>query len=440
MIYFNVASADDMLQSSYNTRQDSYAKTVIRGSILDKDGNVLAYTNVADDGTETRIYPYSDLYAQVVGYTAYSKGGLESRMNYDLLTSNSFMLDKLKNDLQDRKQVGDNVVTTLNTKLQQAASDALGSQKGAVVVMEPSTGKILAMVSKPSYDPNTIVTNWEALNTSEDSVLLNRATKGLYVPGSTFKLVTTLEFMRENPDYNNYTYNCTGTIEHQGTSISCAAGGVHGVVNLADSLAYSCNTSFSNIGLQLDVKSFLSTSEDLLFNKSLPGGFGASKSVVGLEESSSDADKMMTAMGQGKVQVSPYHMALITSAIANGGSLMEPYIVDHTVNDSGTTIDKNMPKIYKQLMTADEASTLRSYMTGVVDHGTATSLGRNGYDVAGKTGTAEYSSDKEKNHSWFVGFSNLDNPDIVVSVIIESADGNASATSIAGQVFDAFYY
>lgn len=140
--------------------------------------------------------------------------------------------------------MGDSVVTTLNLELQEAAYDALGNYKGAVVVMEPSTGKILAMVSKPDFDPNTVAENWDFLNTDQDSVLLNRATQGQYAPGSTFKVVTALEYMRENPDYENYGYNCTGAIEKDGVTIRCYNGHVHGQVGFQDSLAYSCNTSF----------------------------------------------------------------------------------------------------------------------------------------------------------------------------------------------------
>jgi len=202
--YFQVARSRDIIRSPYNARQDSYADRVVRGKILDKDGNVLAQTNVSEDGTETREYPYGNMFAHVVGYSVQGKSGLESVENFELLTSNAFFLEKIKNEFQDKKNMGDSVVTTLNLELQEAAYDALGNYKGAVVVMEPSTGKILAMVSKPDFDPNTVAENWDFLNTDQDSVLLNRATQGQYAPGSTFKVVTALEYMRENPDYENY--------------------------------------------------------------------------------------------------------------------------------------------------------------------------------------------------------------------------------------------
>ena len=413
-------------------------EVVIRGKILDRNGNVLAQTNVAEDGTETREYPYNNIFAHVVGYTAQGKSGLESVSNFELLTSNAFFVDKLKNEFQDKKNQGDNVVTTLDTNLQEAAYDALGSNKGAVVVMDPSTGKILAMVSKPDFDPNTVSQNWNELSTSEDSVLLNRATQGQYAPGSTFKLVTTLEFMRENADFDSYSYNCTGSIESGDVTIHCYGGHVHGQVTLRDSLAYSCNTSFSNIGRSLNADTYKDTAQELLFNKKLPSVLPYSKSQFTLTSSDTEAERMMTAMGQGKTQVSPYHMALITSAIANGGTLMKPYLVDSVTNNAGNVIEKTKPEKYKDLMTSKEAAQLKDYMTAVTDYGTSV-LGGQNYTAAGKTGTAEYSSDKEKDHSWFVGIANVDNPELVISVIIEQADGSAKAVNIAKKVFDAYY-
>ena len=438
--YFQVARSRDIIRSPYNARQDSYADRVVRGKILDKDGNVLAQTNVSEDGTETREYPYGNMFAHVVGYSVQGKSGLESVENFELLTSNAFFLEKIKNEFQDKKNMGDSVVTTLNLELQEAAYDALGNYKGAVVVMEPSTGKILAMVSKPDFDPNTVAENWDFLNTDQDSVLLNRATQGQYAPGSTFKVVTALEYMRENPDYENYGYNCTGAIEKDGVTIRCYNGHVHGQVGFQDSLAYSCNTSFSNIGLSLDIKNFRETSKELLFNSKLPSVLPYSKSSFSLEPGAGSADKMMTAMGQGKTQVSPYHMALITSAIANGGTLMKPYLVDSVTNYTGAVIDKNKPEKYKSLMTSEDAAKLKQYMSAVVDYGTASVLSGQSYTAAGKTGTAEYSSDKEKDHSWFIGMTNVDNPELVISVIIESSDGTAKAVDVAKQVFDAYYY
>lgn len=437
--YFNVERSREVIRSPYNARQDSYADRVVRGKILDRTGKVLAETSVAEDGTETREYPYGKMFAHVVGYTTNGKSGLESVGNFELLTSNAFFLEKLQKEFQDKKNIGDNVVTTLDVDLQQAAYDALGSSKGAVVVIEPDTGKILAMVSKPDFDPNTVADNWESLNSGDESVLLNRATQGKYAPGSTFKVVTLLEYMRENSGYNSYNYQCNGEITEAGTTIHCYGGKVHGELDLRDSLAYSCNSSFCNIGLQLDVTKFQDTAKELLFDSKLPCDLSCSKSSFALSKNDGSAAKMMTAMGQGQTQVTPYHMALIASAIANDGVLMKPYLIDSVTNYTGTIIDSNKPEEYKKLMTSAEASQLKDYMTSVAEYGTASVLSGSGYTAAGKTGTAEYSSDKNKDHSWFIGMSNVENPDLAISVVIEEADGSAKAVNIAKQVFDAYY-
>ena len=438
--YFNMVKSKDIINSPYNPRLDSMAERVVRGKILDRDGQVLAETDTGDDGSEYRYYPYGNLYAHVVGYSSQGKSGLESVRNFELLTSNAFFLEKIKKEFQDEKNIGDNIVTTLDTSLQQASYDALGDNKGAVVIMEPSTGKILAMVSKPDFDPNSVTENWEWLNSDENSSLLNRATQGQYAPGSTFKIVTALEYMRENPDYNAYSYLCEGEITYEGTTIACANHNVHGEVDLDSSFAYSCNSSFCNIGLSLDVSKYKSTAGDLLFDSKLPGELPYSKSSFTLKKKDTSADKMMTAMGQGKTQVSPYHMALITSAIANGGTLMEPYLVSAVTNYSGTVMDEKKPEKYKELMSSQEAAQLKAYMQDVVNYGTASVMSGESYSVAGKTGTAEYSSDLEKNHSWFVGFSNVDNPELVISVIVEGSDGNTKAVNVAKQIFDSYYY
>lgn len=441
LIYFNVFRSKEIINSSYNVRLDSMADRVVRGKILDNEGNVLAETQVDEDGTETRVYPYDDLFAHVVGYDSHGKSGLESIENFNLLTSNAFFVEKVIKEFQEEKNIGDNVITTLDTDLQQAAYNALGDYKGAVVVMEASTGKILTMVSKPDFNPNTVAEDWDLLTTNEDSVLLNRATQGAYAPGSVFKLVTTLAYMRENTQYENYSYTCESEIEYEGTTIHCAKNRVHGDEDLKTSLANSCNASYSNIGLSLDISKYRSTAEDLLFNSKLPCPLNYSQSKFQLTKESASSEVMMTAIGQGKTQVSPYHMALVSAAIANGGILMEPYLVDEIVNYTGTVVEKHMPQKYAELMTSKEAAKLKEYMIAVVQEGTASALNGQSYTVAGKTGTAEYSSDKEKAHSWFTGFTNVDNPELVISVVVESADNSGmSAVTVAKKVLNSYYY
>lgn len=445
LIYFAAFRADSFVNSPYNQRQDAFAKKIVRGSITDRNGNVLARTVVSDDGTETREYPYENLFAHVVGYSSseYGKTGLESAENFELLTSNAFFVEKIQNEFNGKKNQGDTVVTTLDAGLQQAASEALADYRGAAIVMEADTGKILAMVSHPDFDPNRISSEWETLNTDEErSPLLNRATSGSYAPGSVFKIITALAYMRQNPDYAAYTYECSGSITVGDTTISCAGGTAHGSEDLRSSFANSCNCSFINIGLQLDLESYRKTAEDLLFNRALPGVLGYSRGSFVLDKDSPESEIMMTAMGQGDTMVSPYQMALITQAIANGGTMMEPYLVDSVTNYTGTEVRRNVPKSSSRLMTSEEAAQLKEYMSAVISSGTGSVLSGRSYTVAGKTGTAQYStSDSERSHSWFTGFTNIDNPELVITVITEGSDGSAGgrAVSIAGKILDSYY-
>lgn len=440
LVYFNTVRSKEIINSPYNVRLDSMADRVVRGKILDNSGNVLAETEVSSDGTETRVYPYGKMFAHVVGYDVKGKSGLESVENFNLLSSNADFIEQFVKELQEEKNIGDNVITTLDMTLQKAAYEALGDYKGAVVITDVATGKILAMVSKPDFDPNTISQEWSEITESSDGILVNRATQGSYAPGSVFKLVTTLEYIRENKDYDGYSYTCEGEIEYEGTTIHCAKNREHGVEDLSTSFANSCNTSYSRIGLSLDISYFRKTAKELLFNSELPSVLPYSKSKFQLEKGDAAYEVMMTAIGQGETQVSPYHMCLIASAIGNGGILMEPYLVDQVVSYDGKSVGKNMPEKYAKLMSSEEATILKEYMTAVVDIGTASALKSDKYTIAGKTGTAEYSSDKEKAHSWFMGFTNLDNPELAISVVVESADNSGmSAVTVVKKILNAFY-
>jgi peptidoglycan glycosyltransferase len=310
--------------------------------------------------------------------------------------------------------------------------------------MEPSTGKILAMVSKPDYDPNTIATNWDAIlaNDDEDSVLLNRAAQGLYPPGSTFKLATALEYIRENEKtYKNYSFECKGSLTVGDYTLHCFNSAVHGEVDLTKSLAKSCNTSFANIGLTLNTKKFADTCGELLFNAALPGTLASSKSRFSLSADASSEEIMATAIGQGDTLVSPYHMALLVSAIKNKGVLMTPYLVDHIENSDGSTVKSYTPSAYGQLMSADEAKILRKMMKEVVQEGTATALASDNYTAAGKTGSAEYGTNKGDSHAWFVGYASAKNTgDIAIAVLVEGAgSGSSVGVPIAKTVFDTYF-
>lgn len=440
---FMILDSQNVIANSYNARQDKLAEHVIRGDILSGDGEVLATNQYLDDGSYYRYYPNGSIYAHAVGYSTYGKAGVELTANYYLLTSSANIFERTYNALREEKNMGDTIVTTLDSNLQETAYYALGSGKGAVVVMEPDTGKILAMVSKPDFNPNDIDTVWSSVTegtAADQTILLNRATQGLYPPGSTFKTLTTLEFIRENANWSTYRYTCEGEAAFNNVMIHCYNSTVHGEEDLADSLAFSCNTSFSNIGTtEIDMDKFHALTEEFLFNKSLPYGGNYNKSSFVLDGKSDKSLIPQTVIGQGDTQISPLHNAMIMSTIANGGVMMKPYIVDHIENYEGVNVKRFTPSVYKRLMTTGEAETMTELLEGVVDYGTGYAVNTDAYSVAGKTGTAEYNSEG-KSHSWFVGFSNVDNPDIVVCVVVEEADTSGiRATNVARQIFDAYY-
>ena len=222
MVYFNVKLKDDVISSPYNRRQDTYAEHVVRGEIRASGGEVLAKTETDEEGNEQRVYPYGRVFAHAVGYDNNGRSGIELSKNSQLLTSHAFLLEQVQNGLTDQKNQGDNVITTLDANLQQVAYDALGNNQGAVVVMEADTGKVLALVSKPDFDPNTLSSDWDTIVADEsNSSLVNRATQGLYPPGSTFKIVTALAYLRDKGTLDGFSYNCNGELTQDGYTLHC---------------------------------------------------------------------------------------------------------------------------------------------------------------------------------------------------------------------------
>ena len=197
LTYFEFETAPKIMNNAYNKRTDIYAAYVSRGKILSADGDVLAYTK-EEKGKSVRVYPYGDMYSHIVGRNVSGKTGIEAIMNYELLTSNDNAVNRVIERLNQVKNKGDNVVTTIDSRLQKSLNNALEGFHGAGVIIEPETGKVLAMVSKPDYNPNTVLADWDSLSKlpKKDAKLVNRATNGLYPPGSTFKVITALEYMR----------------------------------------------------------------------------------------------------------------------------------------------------------------------------------------------------------------------------------------------------
>ncbi len=442
LIYFNVRMKDEILSSPYNRRQNAQADLVRRGSILSADGATLARTDTYD-GTEERVYPYANIFAHAVGFITHGKSGIESFANYELLTSHTNIIDQMINEFRKKKSDGDNVVTTLNAKLQEAAYYALGDYRGAVICMNPKTGAILAMVSKPNFDPNTLAEIWdEMVADSSNSNLVNRATQGLYPPGSTFKIVTALAYYKRHHTFDGFHFNCTGEFTVDDYTVHCYKGTVHGEEDFKSAFAHSCNTAFSRIGLDLGAGNLSGTALSLMFGESLPCELLSSKSRWSLANSPDDVELVQTAFGQGKTLVTPYHMALLVSAIANDGVLMTPHLIDHTESAAGDLVKKTKPSVYRRLVTHDEAEALSSLMQAVVEEGSASELSGRSYRVAGKTGSAEYtkSSGEIGTHSWFVGFTNPGDSEFAIAVIAENGGaGSSTAVPIASEILSQYY-
>lgn len=432
----------DMLNNTYNTRQEQLARQNARGTIYAGGGEILAQTVTDSDGLERRVYPYENLFAHVVGYSTRGKMGIEAQNNYDLIHSNIPLSQKAENRRAEVKNPGDDVYTTLNTALQRTASVALDGYKGGILVTEVKTGKILAMVSKPDFDPNAIEQLWDSLMEDKESGrLFNRCTQGLYPPGSTFKIVTALAYIRENPDtYKSYHFNCTGSFQSKDNMIHCYHKTKHGEVDFETSFAKSCNSSFANIGEGLKESTLEVLFHDLLFNQDLPLPAPYARSEVPVGNNIDAGERIQRAIGQGSMQLSPIHLHMITSAIANRGILMKPYVTEKVISHTGIIIRSFEPKEYRKLVTEKEAGILKDLMTEVVEKGTGRRLSGLTYTAAGKTGSAEYNHNKGDSHAWFTGFAPAEEPEICVTVIMEGAgSGGEYAVPVAKRIFDAYF-
>lgn len=440
--HYVATNEQDLVNNSYNSRQNILLSQNYRGTIYSRDGEVLAETVIDTAQHEERVYPFGDLFAHVVGYSANGRMGLEAQANYYLINTNISLNNKVANDVAGVKNPGDNVYTTLDVQIQKVADEQLSVYKGAVIVTEVSTGRILAMVSHPDFDPNQIVEIWPSLLEDDSkTVLLNRATQGLYPPGSTFKIITALEYIRENPEnIDKYSFRCPGYFKNGENRINCYHGLSHGQVDFERSFAKSCNSSFANIGMKLDRKTFAETLDGLLFGRDLPLTIRYNKSSTVVSEEISDYDMMQTSIGQGKTQITPIHLNMITCAVANDGILMKPYLIDSVVSDEGKIVKSFRPQQYGRLLESDEAEVLRKLMTAVVEEGTASKLSGREYTAAGKTGSAEYGIIKGSSHAWFTGFAPAEDPEVCVTIIVEGAgSGGDYAVPIARRIFDQYF-
>ena len=438
LVYFK--DSKELVSNSYNKQETNLMKTTLRGPILSSDGTILAYSKQNSDGSQSRIYPYGESFSHAVGYSVFSKSGIEAQQNYYLISSADKLFDKVKKAANGQLQSGYSVVSTLNSKMQILADECLGDREGAVFVTDVKTGKILVLVSNPGFDPNYIKEEWEQVSNSETSALLNRVTQGYYPPGSIFKIFTAYEYYREGMDHDSYVFNCNGSfVSPDGYRISCFHGGSHGTVDFKTSFAKSCNSSFANIGTSLNNDEFKKGLSNLLFETELPAGFDNQGISVSEYDISTEFKKLQTSIGQGDTSVSPYHINLVTMAIANGGELMIPYIVDSIEDTKGNEVKKYHPQSYGELLTDEESGFLKELMRAVVTEGTGSTLQSDMYEAAGKTGSAEFNN-RGDSHGWFTGYAPADDPEIAITVIVEKGGtGSESAVPIAKRIFDLYF-
>jgi peptidoglycan glycosyltransferase len=454
----SLTDSRDFITNPYNPRLNRTSDYIKRGSILDANGEVLAYSQKGDDGKYHRYYNDSTVFSNITGYTSKGKTGVESKFSFMLENASSELTQRIEGLFTDTEVSGDDVVLTIDADLQRFVASQLGTSKGAVVVMEPSTGKILSMVTYPNFDANTVEEDWDKLNSDEaDSPLLNRATQGLYPPGSIFKILTATAALDNDPDSINETMVCNGEKQFDSsTRMRCYDSKAHGSETMVKAFAKSCNTYFSTIGTQLGIKKLADTAEKFMFNQDIDFELEYSDSSFSLPLDSSLSAIVETSIGQGKTLVTPLHMAMITSAVANKGVMMKPYIVDCSRTPSGIEKNKTTPEKLAKIMTESEAEQITSLMEEVVNSGTATdaaftitaaditasgsaitSPGAVGIptgkiQVAGKTGTAENAGGDD--HAWFVAFAPAENPNVAVAIVLENAGHGSKAITMARDI------
>jgi penicillin-binding protein A len=415
-----------------------------------------------------RRYPYGPLASHVVGYSTVSRSrtGLERSLNDYLTASNqnlSTLVDKALDELHGRAVQGNNVVTTLNLGAQELANEQLGRNCGAVVALDPRTGKVLVMASSPGFDPNDVEDHYNRIdkitaNCTPAAPLLNRASAGLFIPGSTFKVITAsaaLESRKFGPGSDFYDPGYCTVYGKKVYNFGAESGGpeVFGSVDLIDGLVHSINSVFCNIGLKLGAKAILDTAKRFGFYERPPletpaderqpsGLYRNGKLYYPKVDSNVDAGRM--AFGQERMLVTPLQMAMVAGALGLGGKLMEPQVVDKIVAPGGRVVEKQQPTLIRQAVSKRTANEVAAMMRLVVREGTGTAAQIPGYTVGGKTGTAE-TGIPGSNTTWFIAFAGKDEsspPEVAIAVVLQNQAGvgGTTAAPIARAVMQAILH
>ncbi len=430
LVYFSLFEARVISSNSYNRRLRESSENIIRGSIEDRKGEVLVKSTKYKSGVK-RKYVYPRSFSHIIGYSSknYGSSGLEAFYNKELMSSSDTM-ESLRSKLNDYYINGNNIRLTLDRSLQVYASEQLRGKKGSIVVLRPDTGEVLAMVSKPDYDPSSIQNNWDSLINDKKSPLLSRASEGLYAPGSIFKLVVTSAILKNK--LQDIEVECTGQVDVDGYIIKDSDGKAHGKLTLEEALKRSCNSYFIKQGLKLGNSALLNEASKFRFNKSLQIDMNVSTSVFPNKINGKNVAEQ--SIGQGEVLMTPLHAAMMAAAIANKGVMMQPYAVSSITDNKGRILKEYKPKQLGQATDANTAAVITDLMVEVVKGGTGTKAKVSKVTVAGKTGTAEVGTDL-KSHAWFVGFAPADKPRVAIAVLVENGgSGGSTAAPIASRV------
>lgn len=418
LVYFQLFKAKSLADNSHNRRLWLNEDLVKRGSIYDRNENVLAYSEKDGSGKQVRIYNYPQASAPVTGYSSntYGKTGIEKSYNKELLAISgenfsNFRKMVVKND------TGNDLHLSLDQNIQNIVYNYLSAYKGSCVIMNPSTGQILAMVSTPSFDPNTLDNDWNNLIQTTDGRLVNRATLGLYRPGSVFKIITSASILENKIDTS---YKDEGSEIIQGFEIKNYGDQIFGNLDLRLAFINSANTYFANKAVNLGKDKLGKTSEKFVFNKDYEFDLDKNNSVIPFKDLN-EADLAMTGFGYGKTQITPLHMAMITSAIANDGVMMRPRLVDKITNKEKEVIFEADDEVLSKATSEKTANTIRDMMVEVVNSGTGTNAYLNWVQLAGKTGTADKADGNVD--AWFVGFAPAYEPKIAFALVIEDSQG-----------------
>lgn len=434
LTYLQVVSAHKLKIEPTNTRSIQDEITVKRGRILSADGVVLA-DNVKAGTDYSRTYPQGSLTSPWLGYDSlmYGRAGIERVYNEDLSGQSGSL--GVVNQVTGERQ-GADLTLTIDMALQQVATKALGDRKGAVIALDPRTGAVLAMVSYPRYDPNRLDEIWSTISTDENRPLLDRATMGLYPPGSVFKMLVAAAALETGKVTVDSTFEDTGTYTAGGYVVSNFDNKAYGTHTFAKAFASSINTTFAKIGVDLGANALAGYASAFGFGKVPPWPLGGADSRFPDPSKMDVAHVAQAAFGQGEVLASPLEMALIAGAIANNGKMMRPYIVQKVTSAGGTVLRTAEPSVWAQPITGATAATLRTLMVQVVKTGTGTAAALPGVQVAGKTGTAEVAN--AQSHAWFAAFAPANDPSVAVVVIVENGGtGGGVAAPVARKVLAA---